>query len=93
MPYRTAVVPDARVAVMPPMVASAPGSIGNIKPVFASALFNCTRVTPASTEASRSSGLTRSTRFISRNEIVIPPCKAWTWPSSDVPAPKGTIGS
>ena len=38
VPYRTAVVPEARVAVMPPMVASAPGSIGNINPVLRSAL-------------------------------------------------------
>ena len=38
VPYRTAVVPDARVAVMPPIVASAPGSTGNIRPGVAERL-------------------------------------------------------
>ena len=78
---------------MPPIVASAPGSTGNVRPVLRSALFNCSRVTPASTVASRSSALTRTTRFISRRSIVMPPRRAWTCPSSDVPAPNGTTGT
>jgi hypothetical protein len=78
VPYRTAVVPDARVAAMPPMVASAPGSIGNASPLLRSALFTCSRVMPACTVTSRSSTLRRSTRFISRRSIVIPPRTAWT---------------
>ena len=40
VPYRTVVVPDAPVATMPPIVASAPGSTQKYTPVFASALFN-----------------------------------------------------
>jgi hypothetical protein len=40
VPYRTAVVPEARVAAMPPIVASAPGSTQKAMPVFASALFS-----------------------------------------------------
>jgi hypothetical protein len=32
VPYRTALVPEARVAAMPPKLASAPGSIGKKSP-------------------------------------------------------------
>src|SRR5436190_7166923 len=92
VPYRSAVVPEARVAAMPPIVASAPGSIGNMRPVFFSALCSCSRVTPASTVASRSSTPTRTIRFMPRRSIVMPPWIALTWPSSDVPAPNGTTG-
>ena len=62
------------------------------RPVLLSALFSCSRVTPASTVASRSSTLTRTTWFISRRSMVMPPWIALTCPSSDVPAPNGTIG-
>ena len=31
--------------------------------------------------------------FISRMSTQTPPCSAWTWPSSEVPAPKGTSGA
>ena len=78
---------------MPPMLASAPGSTVNVRPVLRSALFNCIRVTPASTVASMSSALTRSTLFISRRSIVMPPWIALTWPSSDVPVPNGMTGT
>ena len=61
--------------------------------VLRSALFNCSRVTPASTVASMSSALTRSMWFISRRSIVMPPWMALTCPSSEVPAPKGMTGS
>ena len=52
-------------------------------PVLASALFSCRCVTPASTVASRSSALTRSTRFIRERSIETPPLTALTCPSSD----------
>jgi hypothetical protein len=86
-------VPDARVDAIPPMVASAPGSTENMSPLFFNALASSRRVTPASTVASRSSSPMRRIRFISRRSIVMPPCNACTWPSSDVPAPNGTIGT
>ena len=73
VPYRTAVVPEARVAAMPPIVLSAPGSTVNIVPVSRNALFNCNLVTPASTVASMSSTLMRRMRRISRKSIVMPP--------------------
>ena len=57
---------------MPPIVASAPGSIGNIKPVLRKDLASWSRVTPASTLTSRSSALTFRTRFISRRSTQIP---------------------
>src|SRR5262245_48870978 len=77
---------------MPPSVASAPGSTGKVRPVLFSALFSWRRVTPASTVASRSSALTRTTRFISRRSRQMPPRVAWTCPSREVPAPNGTTG-
>src|SRR5580765_5541346 len=77
---------------MPPIVASAPGSTGKVSPVLFNALFSWSRVTPASTVASRSSALTRTTRFISRRSRQMPPRMALTWPSSEVPAPNGTTG-
>src|SRR6185295_13181049 len=92
VPYRTAVVPEARVAAMPPIVASAPGSTGKVRPVLFNALFSWSRVTPASTVASRSSALTRTTRFISRRSRQMPPRMALTCPSREVPAPNGTTG-
>ena len=78
---------------MPPIVASAPGSTQNAVPVLASALFNCRCVTPASTVASRSSALTRSTRFMRDRSRDTPPCTGLTCPSSELPAPKGTTGA
>ena len=86
-------MPEARVAAMPPMVASAPGSTVKVSPVLRSALFSCSRVTPASTVASMSSALTRRIAFISRRSIVMPPWIALTCPSSEVPAPNGMIGT
>mmetsp|Transcript_32814 Transcript_32814/g.79772 ORF Transcript_32814/g.79772 Transcript_32814/m.79772 type:complete len:212 (-) Transcript_32814:596-1231(-) len=55
VPYRTAVVPDAEVAAIPPMVASAPGSTTKFNPVYRNASFNVFRVTPAPTVAIGSS--------------------------------------
>jgi hypothetical protein len=92
VPYRTAVVPEARVAAMPPMVASAPGSSGNIRPVDCRCRSSCLRVTPASTVTSRSSTLRRSTRFIRVRSMLMPPRTGITCPSSDDPAPNGVIG-
>src|SRR5262245_34516506 len=77
---------------MPPIVASAPGSTGKVRPVLFNALFSWRRVTPASTVASRSSALTRTTRFISRRSRQMPPRMALTCPSREVPAPNGTTG-
>ena len=44
--YLTAFVPDARVAVIPPIEALAPGSIGKKRPVSLKCVFNCSLVTP-----------------------------------------------
>ena len=49
-------------------------------------------MTPAWTVASRSSTLTRSTRFIRDRSMQTPPRRASTCPSSEVPAPKGMMG-
>ena len=56
-------------------------------------MFNCSRVTPASTRQSISGWLTSSTRFIRDRSRVIPPRTGVTWPSSEVPAPHGTTGT
>ena len=48
---------------------------------------------PASTVTSRSSTLSRITRFIRERSIETPPSTALTCPSSDEPAPNGTIGA
>jgi hypothetical protein len=85
-------VPEARVAVMPPSDASAPGSIGKNRPVSLISAFSCFRVTPAWTVHSRSSVATDSTRFIRDTSIVSPPCTASRWPSSEEPTPNGMIG-
>ena len=78
---------------MPPIEASAPGSIGKKSPVSCRCSLSCLRVTPGSTTQSRSSELTASTAFIREQSSETPPCGALTWPSSDVPTPKGTIGA
>ena len=85
-------MPDARVAAIPPIVASAPGSTQKCTPSLTIALFSCRCVTPASTVASRSSTLTRSTRFMRERSIEMPPLNAFTWPSSPEPIPNGTTG-
>ena len=86
-------VPEARVAAMPPMVASAPGSTGNISPVFFSRASSVLRVRPASTVTSRSSWLTRSTRVMRVRSMDTPPRTALTWPSIELPMPNGIIGT
>jgi hypothetical protein len=55
VPYRTAVVPLARVDAIPPIEASAPGSTGKKRPVSLKYSLSCFRVTPACTVQSRSS--------------------------------------
>ena len=92
VPYRTAFVPEARVAAMPPIDASAPGSIGKKRPVCRISSLSAFRVTPACTVASRSSACTASTLFIWLMSMHTPPWIASTWPSSDVPTPYGMIG-
>jgi len=47
--YLTVVVPDALVAIIPPIVALAPGSTGKNSPVSRRATLTCSRVTPACT--------------------------------------------
>ena len=49
LPYRTVLVPLARVAVIPPRVASAPGSTEKNNPVSLRCELSWVRVTPAST--------------------------------------------
>ena len=46
VPYKTAVVPDALVAAIPPKVAFAPGSTEKNNPVERNSLFNISLVTP-----------------------------------------------
>jgi hypothetical protein len=68
--------------------------LSSINQIYRNPTFtNCVRVTPASTVASQSSTLTRRVLFISCRSIVIPPRIARTWPSTEVPIPKGTTGS
>ena len=78
---------------MPPREASAPGSIGKKRPVSCRKSLSCLRVTPGSTTQSRSSALTAITLFMREQSSDTPPCGALTWPSSDEPIPKGTIGA
>jgi len=87
------VVPEAPVAAMPPSVASAPGSTGKNTPSGRSFSSSARRVTPASTVTSMSAIERRKTRAISRMSTDTPPASGITWPSSDVPAPNGTIGT
>ena len=86
-------VPLARVAHMPPIDASAPGSIGKNRPVSRISRLSCSRVTPACTVTVRSSALTRSTWFIRDRSRLRPPCTASRWPSSDEPTPNGITGT
>ena len=72
VPYLTAIVPEADVAAMPPIEASAPGSIGKNSPLSFSSSFNCFLVTYASTRQSKSSALTSKILFIFSKDIVIP---------------------
>ena len=59
-PYLTVLVPEALVAAMPPMEASAPGSTVKNRPVARSSSLSCLRVTPAWTRQSMSSACTCS---------------------------------
>jgi hypothetical protein len=86
-------VPEARVALMPPMVALAPGSIGKNRPVSLISRLSCSRVTPASTVTVRSSALTCTMRFMRDRSTLTPPCTASRWPSSEEPTPKGMTGT
>ena len=65
-PVAHRVVPDARVAAMPPIVASAPGSTAKKRPSGARRCARASRVSPASTRQSRSALLTSSTLVIPR---------------------------
>jgi len=86
-------VPLARVAVMPPMEASAPGSMGKNRPWSFTASFSALRVTPGCTVTVRSSALMASTRFMRLTSRLMPPCTASRWPSSEEPTPKGITGT
>jgi len=81
------------VAVIPPIVASAPGSTKKVAPVPASAFVSCKRVTPACTVTSMSSTLVRRMRFMRERSTVTPPSSAATCPSSDEPAPYAMTGA
>jgi len=78
---------------MPPMVASAPGSMKKQRPLSRSAWLSCLRVRPASTVASMSSALSRRTRFMRVMSRQRPPRWATTCPSSEVPAPNEITGT
>jgi hypothetical protein len=86
-------VPLARVAVIPPMDASAPGSIGKNSPVPRNASFSALRVMPGCTVAVRSSASSDTTAFMRDTSMLTPPCTARRCPSTDEPAPKGIIGT
>src|SRR3954452_14535424 len=93
VPYRTALVPEARVDAMPPSEASAPGSIGKNTPWSRRCSFSALRVTPGWITQSRSSAWTSSTLFMSRRSMHMPPAGALTWPSSEVPVPNAITGT
>ena len=78
---------------MPPIVASAPGSIGKNKPVLLISSFSCLRVTPACTVTVKSSALIDKTLFMRLTSMLMPPCTASRWPSSEEPTPKGMTGT
>jgi hypothetical protein len=80
-------VPLARVAHMPPRLASAPGSMGKNRPVLLISALSCLRVTPGCTVTVRSSALTLSTWFMRLTSMLMPPCTASRWPSSEEPTP------
>ena len=92
VPYFTAIVPEAEVAVIPPIEASAPGSIGKKRPLSFNSSFNCFLVTQAWTLQSKSLELIDITLFIFSKERVIPSVLPTTLPSRDVPVPKEIIG-
>ena len=92
VPYLTAVVPDARVAAIPPKEAFAPGSTGKNKPSDLNSLFSCSLVTPGCTITSMSSGFILSTLSICIISRQIPPLLAKAFPSNDVPVPQATRG-
>ena len=79
--------PEARVLAMPPIEASAPGSIGKKRPVARMYSLSCLRVTPGWTTTSRSASLTVSTLFMRERSSEMPPLGALIWPSSEVPVP------
>ena len=92
VPYFTAIVPEADVEAIPPIAAFAPGSIGKKTPSSLRYSFNCSLVTQACTLQSKSSAFTLNILFIFSKEIVIPFSLPTTFPSNEVPVPKGTTG-
>ena len=92
VPYLTAIVPEAEVEHMPPIDASAPGSMGKNTPWSFKLLFNWILVTAASTLQSKSSLFTSNILFKFSRLREIPSAFPTTCPSKEVPAPKGTIG-
>ena len=58
--------------VMPPMLASAPGSMGKNRPVSLMASLSCLRVMPGCTVTVRSSALMLSTRFMRLTSMLMP---------------------
>ena len=84
-------VPEARVAAIPPIDASAPGSIGKNRPVSRSCALSCLRVMPGCTTTSISLSLSFIILFIREKSRQSPPATAAVFPSSEVPAPNGTI--
>ena len=85
-------VPEARVAAIPPSEALAPGSTGKNSPVARSSRFSSSRVMPGWMRTSMSAWLTSSTRFIRLKSTTTPPRTAWLCPSSEVPVPQAVTG-
>jgi hypothetical protein len=86
-------VPDALVAAIPPSEASAPGSTGKNSPCERNSAFSRTRRTPACTRQSNAAGDTSRMASIRDRSTQMPPWIAATCPSTEVPAPNGTIGT
>ncbi|MCY1519643.1 hypothetical protein D9M68_544000 [compost metagenome] len=67
--------------------------MGKNRPVLLISSLSCLRVTPGCTVTVRSSALTESTLFMRETSMLMPPCTASRWPSSDEPTPKGMTGT
>ena len=75
--------------------ASAPGSIGKNRPVSLDLVVELlARARPACTVTVRSSALhARAPRSCAPRSMLMPPCTASRWPSSDEPTPNGITGT
>ena len=92
VPYLTAVVPEARVAAIPPIEALAPGSTGKNNPNSFKLMLSSSLVIPGCTVTSISSGFTFKIFFMFSKDKVTPPFTGIEFPSRLVPVPQGITG-